>query len=267
MFVFLSKFLPQFIYPLGLSWLLILLVLFILRHKKDLRWVKRILWLIVIVLFIAGNQWVSAYFARSLEWRYLPPESLPKNSVVVVLGGGTESEQYPRQMPEVGGAGDRVTYALKLYRDGVAGKLLLSGGNIDWLGARSSTGAQEMLELLSLMGVPPDIMQLQNESRNTYEDALYCAEILKEMGVNEIVLVTSASHMPRSVALFQKQGLTVIPAPADFGITEEGWANLWHPSIGEIFVHLLPNASDLSSTQTVLKEYIGILIYKLRGWL
>jgi len=267
MFVFLSKFLPQFIYPLGFSWLLILLVLFILRKQDDLRWVKRILWLIVIVIFIAGNQWVSSIFARSLEWRYLPPENMPKKSFVVVLGGGTESEQYPRQMPEVGGAGDRVTYALKLYRDGVAGSLLLSGGNIEWLGSRSSTGAQEMYELLTLMGVPNDIMQLQNESRNTYEDALYCAEILKELGVSEIILVTSASHMPRSVALFEKQGLTVIPAPADFGITVEGWDNLWHPSVGEVFVHLVPSASDLSSTQTVLKEYIGILMYKLRGWL
>ncbi|PKN86389.1 MAG: hypothetical protein CVU46_07845 [Chloroflexi bacterium HGW-Chloroflexi-8] len=267
MFVFLSKFLPQFIYPIGLSWLLIFLVLFLLRHKKDLRWVKRILWIVVVVIFIAGNQWVSAILARSLEWRYLPPENMPLNSVVVVLGGGTESEQYPRQMPEVGGAGDRVTYALKLYRDGVAGKLLLSGGNIEWLGSRSSTGAQEMVELLTLMGVPKDIMQLQNESRNTYEDALYCAEILKKLGVSEIILVTSASHMPRSVALFQKQGLTVIPAPADFGITAEGWTNLWHPSVGEVFVHLVPSASDLSSTQTVLKEYIGILMYKLRGWL
>jgi uncharacterized SAM-binding protein YcdF (DUF218 family) len=267
MFVFFSKFLPQFIYPLGLSWMLIFLVLILIRKKKELRWVKRILWLVIILLWVGGNQWISGLLTRSLEWQYFPPQNLPQDSVVVVLGGGTESQQYPRQIPEVGQAGDRVTYALKLYRDGVAGRILLSGGNIDWLGSHTTTGAQEMGELLALMGVPQEIMQLQNESRNTYEDALYCAEILKAMQVDQIVLVTSASHMPRSVALFEKQGLTVIPAPTDYGVTEQSWESLWHPSLGEVFVHLLPNASDLSSTQTILKEYIGILTYRLRGWL
>jgi uncharacterized SAM-binding protein YcdF (DUF218 family) len=267
MFVFLSKFLPQFIYPLGLSWIIILFVLWMLRKHSGLAWVKRFLWLIVIVLFFSGNQWVAGSLTRSLEWQSLPPTEFSANSVVVVLGGGTESQQYPRQIPEIGSAGDRVTYALKLYRDGVAGKIILSGGNIDWLGSRSTTGAQEMYQLLTLMGVPADVMQLQNESRNTYEDALFCAEILQSMGVKDIVLVTSASHMPRSLALFQKQGMNVTPAPADFGVTEESWQSLWHPTFGEILVHLLPNASDLSATQTALKEYIGIFTYHLRGWL
>ena len=171
MFVFLSKFLPQFIYPLGLSWIIILFVLWLIRRQPGLLWVKRLLWLIVIVLFISGNQWVAGSLTRSLEWQSLPPEEFSANSVVVVLGGGTESQQFPRQIPEMGSAGDRVTYALKLYRDGVAGKIILSGGNIDWLGSRTTTGAQEMFQLLTLMGVPANVMQLQNESRNTYEDA------------------------------------------------------------------------------------------------
>lgn len=267
MFVFLSKFLPQFVYPLGLSWILILLVLWMIRKKADIVWVKRLLWSVIILLFISGNQWVAGSLIKSLEWQSLPPQELPAGSVVVVLGGGTESQQYPRQIPEVGSAGDRVTYALKLYSDGVAEKIILSGGNIDWLGSRTTTGAQEMYQLLVLMGVPAEVMQLQNESRNTYEDALFCAEILRSMGVKDIILVTSASHMPRSLALFKKQGFNVIAAPADFGVTEESWHNLWHPTFGEILVHLLPNASDLSATQTALKEYIGIFTYRLRGWL
>ena len=182
-------------------------------------------------------------------------------------GWWTESQQYPRQIPEIGSAGDRVTYALKLYRDGKARKLILSGGNIDWLGSRTTTGAQEMGQLLELMGVPSDVMLLQNESRNTYEDAFFCAEILRTMGEENIILVTSASHMPRSVALFQKQGLNVTPAAADFGVTELSWQNLWHPTWGDILVHLAPNASDLTASQTALKEYLGILMYRLRGWL
>lgn len=267
MFIFLSKFLTQFVYPLGLSWLLILLVLFLLRRQKNLVWVRRILWAAVILLWLFGNQWVSAGLTRSLEWRNLPPKNLPQNSVVVVLGGGTEAAQYPRQMSELGAAGDRVTYALKLYRDGVADQLLLSGGNIEWLGSGKSSGAEEMAQLLQLMGIPPGKMILQTKSRNTYEDALFCAEILNELGVQQIVLVTSASHMPRSLALFQKQGLQVIAAPADFGVTQDSWQNLWRPSFGDVMVHLIPNASDLSASQIALKEYIGLFVYRLRGWI
>ena len=267
MFVFLSKFLPQFVYPLGLSWLLLLLVLFLIRRKDGLQWVKRILWLVVVLLFVGGNQWVSNSLTRSLEWRNLPPESLPQDAVVVVLGGGTESQEYPRQIAEVNGAGDRVIYAVELYREGVAGRLLLSGGNINWLSGRTTSGAEEMAALMELMGVPAEVMTLQTRSQNTREDAVYSAEILKKWGVSEIVLVTSATHMPRSLALFRQQGLTVIPAPADFSVTAQNWYDLWHPSFGDVLVHLLPNAGDLNSTGTSLKEYIGLLVYGLRGWL
>lgn len=267
MFVFLSKFLTQFVYPLGLGWMLLLLVLFLLRRSAGLAWAKRLLWVVVILLWLGGNQWVSASLTRSLEWRNLPPTDLPQGALVVVLGGGTEAQQYPRMIPEVGSAGDRVIYALKLYQDGVADKLLLSGGNITWLGAGSSSGAEEMAVLLQMMGVPADRLILQEESRNTYEDALFCSQIARDLGVSQIILVTSASHMPRSRALFEKQGLLVIPAPADFGVTEASWQNLWHPSFEELLVHLLPNASDLAATQTAMKEYIGIVVYNMRGWL
>ena len=110
---------------------------------------------------------------------------------------------------------------------------------------------------MELMGVPAEAITLQTRSQNTREDAVYSAEILKQWGVGEIVLVTSATHMPRSLALFRQQGLTVIPAPADFSITEQNWHDLWHPGFGDVLVHLLPNAGDLNSTGTSLKEYIG----------
>ena len=55
---------------------------------------------------------------------------------IVVLGGGTESEQFPRPMVEVNSAGDRVLYAGKLYKEGKAPYILLSGGNISWYNSR-----------------------------------------------------------------------------------------------------------------------------------
>lgn len=266
MFVFLSKFLPLFVYPVGLAFFGLLFYLWLTRKSRQKGFPRLILWLVVIVLFVGGNRWVETALVRSLEWRYLPPATLPQNAVVVVLGGGTESNQPPRQMAELNGAGDRVMYAARLYHQGVAEKLLLSGGNLTTLGSRTTTPAADMLEIITLMGVPAEACWLQDQSQNTYEDALYSAEMLAQEGITEIVLVTSAMHMPRSVALFAHHGLTVIPAPADYSVTEDNWAALWSPSVGDMLTGLIPQAGYLSGTSAALKEYIGMAVYWMRGW-
>jgi len=129
------------------------------------------------------------------------------------------------------------------------------------------TPAEEMGELLDLLGVPASAIWEQPRSQNTQEDAEYSAAMLKERGVQRVLLVTSAMHMPRSVALFRHLGIEVTPAPADFTVTEIGWKNLFSLEPQAFLVNLLPNASSLSLTTNVLKEYLGLFIYRLRGWL
>ncbi len=73
--------------------------------------------------------------------------------------------------------------------------------------------------------------------------------------------------MPRSVALFEKQGFEVIPAPADFSVTQEGWEQLKSGGLGSQLYSLLPSAESLSLTTRMLKEYVGMLIYRLSGWM
>ena len=264
MYVYLSKLLPLFIYPLGLVSLIILLVLII--EKRD-RFPRGLLIAGLVILWLASNRWVSYGLARSLEWRDLPSEITAQVEVIVLLGGGTEPGDPPRPMAEINAAGDRVLYAARLYHEGAAPIILASGGNVEFAGDRSSTPAAEMTELLLLLGVPFDAIWQQPNSQNTYEDALYSAEILAENEISEVILVTSAMHMPRSKALFEKQGITVIPAPTDFTITEQNWSSAFNPYLGEFVIHLMPNASALNLTTNVLKEYIGMVVYSLRGWL
>lgn len=264
MFVYLSKLLPLFVYPLGLVTLLIVLVLVI---EKRNRFPRGLLIAGLLILWLAGNRWVSYGLARSLEWRHMPPENSPTAEVIVLLGGGTEPGDPPRPMAEINAAGDQVLYAAKLYRDGAAPVILVSGGNVEFSSERSSTPAEEMTELLHLLGVPSSAIWLQPESQNTYEDALYSAEILAENGIDEVILVTSALHMPRSLALFENQEITVIPAPTDFTVTEHSWETSFNPRLGEFVINLMPNASALNLTTNVLKEYLGMLIYSLRGWM
>lgn len=263
MFVFLSKFLPIFVYPLGLA--ITFLVAAILLRRSP-RWQRTYLLVSVGILLIASNTWVAATLTRALEWQYLPAETYPQTDVIVVLGGTTGSAIYPRQIVDIGGAGDRMIYAAHLYHRGVAPALLLTGGYITWMNERDAP-ANDMAEILKMLDVPEDALWYETESRNTYENATNTHQILAEKGIDRIVLVTSAMHMPRAVCLFEKQGFDVIPAPTDYNITQADWDRLWEPSLTTQLFNLLPSVGNLSDTTAALKEYIGIVIYGLRGWL
>jgi uncharacterized SAM-binding protein YcdF (DUF218 family) len=201
MFFFLSKLLPIFIYPVGLACLVIFLAW---RLRSRERWLKIMLTVAFFAIFLGGNKWVAAGLLKPLEWRHLPPEPLPEAPVIVLLGGGTRSLDYPQQpVPGLNEAGERLLYAAWLFQEGIAPYVLVSGGT---MGGETSSEAAEMSWALQLMGVPEEAIWPEEQSLNTYENAVFTREILAAKGITEIVLVTSAVHMPRSVAIFEKQG-------------------------------------------------------------
>jgi len=120
-----------------------------------------------------------------------------------------------------------------------------------------------MATLFKLFGVPETALLLEPQALNTYENALFSKKILQEQQIKTSLLITSAFHMPRAQLIFEKLGLKVIPAPTDFrtpSITS-------HPPLRAILLGLLPDAKYLENTTLDLKEYLGLGIYKLRGWL
>ena len=216
--------------------------------------------LALLILWSSSNRWVALGLARSLEQRYRAPVEIPQMEVAVLLGGGTLPSEPPRQMVELNGSGDRVLYAAWLYQQGKVEHILLSGGLLDWE-AGKSTPAQDMAALLEMMSVPREALWLQTESRNTYEDAVYSARLLKSKGVHRVLLVTSAWHMPRAVDLFQSQGVEVVPLPVDYSVTEDGWRQLMQGDLRTKILASLPSAENLAMTSRMLKEYIGMLVY------
>jgi uncharacterized SAM-binding protein YcdF (DUF218 family) len=122
-----------------------------------------------------------------------------------------------------------------------------------------------MATLLDRLDVPPSAIIEEPRSLNTYQNALYTKTILDEKGLNRILLVTSAFHMPRSVAIFEKLGFEVIPAPTDFYITDGSVTGTQRTLVGNL-LDLVPETGRLASTTEAIKEYIGILVYRLRGW-
>ncbi len=260
MSVFLSKFLPILIFPLGLIAFLILFAIIFRKHRKVL---LALLITAISLLWLGGNRWISMSLARSLEWKYLPPQDVPQVDVIVVLGGGTEPAESPRQGVELNGAGDRLLAAYRLYQEGVAPILLLSGGDIAFMDSSSASPAEDMKQVLMELGVPEDAIWLDATSQNTYENAVNCARIINEHQVDDVLLVTSAMHMPRSVVAFEKQGIHVIPYPVDYTITEQNWQQLWHGDFLSVVINIFPTAGNLSMTTNVLKEAIGLAYYSL----
>jgi len=257
MFVFLSKILPPLIYPVGLASIFLVIALVFYRKPR----LGRVAVLVsFLLLWLGGNRLVAYQLAKTLEWQYLPMKEVPEMEVMVVLGGGTLAANPPRLMAEINGAGDRLIYAARLYREGKAQKLLLSGGGIEWY-----TPTSEMAELLELLGVPEEAMILEDRSQNTLQNAQFTKTILAQMGVERILLVTSAMHMPRSVRVFERQGLEVIPAPTDYTVTQIGWQTMTRPSLMNLVLNLIPSADNLALTTRALKEIIGATVYEWVG--
>lgn len=267
MFYILSKFLPPFVYPLGLA---CILILFSLALRGRARWRTAALVTALALLWLGGNRLVAMSLLRSLEWRHLPSPELRAYSeraeVIVVLGGATRALEYPRLSSEVNEAGDRLLYAAQLYWRGVAPRILLSGGSARIAGEAGPTDAENMANVLGDIGIPREALVLEETSRNTRENALHTRSILSEQGIERIILVTSASHMPRAASVFRKVGFEVIPAPVDFQVTQRGWAYYTRPNLLIQLYNLLPAAFHLEQTTRALKEYVGLVVYGLRGW-
>jgi len=263
--LFLSKILPILVYPLGFACLLLLAALLI---KPRSRWSRIGFLLALVILWLAGNHWVASGLAHSLERRYPALDEIPRVDAIVVLGGGTLALEEPRSIVEINGAGDRVIYAAWLYQRGAADYILVSGGRLPWhepVSTKTSTPADEMTVLLEMLSVPGDVIWQESSSYNTHENAVNSAQILAEQDVERILLVTSALHMPRSVRLFEAQGLEVVPAPADFLVTAND-LDVGETSWELFLIRLLPSAENISLTTRALKEYLGILAYSIRGW-
>ena len=263
MFLFLSKLIPLFFYPIGITCLLLFAALIFLWLNS--KWTPVAIGLALSVLFLSGNTWTSNWLAQSLEWQNIPKTELPTADAIVVLGGGTRSQAYPRPDVDFTDAGDRVWYGANLYRAGKAPKIIVSGARIAWKGD-GNPESEDLTKLLVNMGVPKADIIPESNSLNTRENAVNVQKILKAENFKSVLLVTSAMHMPRSMAIFKRLGIKAIAAPTDYRISQ---LELDQPNrqTEAAILSFIPNEECIILTTQAIREYIGIFVYKLRGWL
>ena len=219
----------------------------------------------LIILFLSGNTWVSNWLAQSLEWQNIPKTELPTADAIVVLGGGIRSQAYPRPDVDFSEAGDRVWYGASLYRAGKAPKIIVSGGRIIWKGG-GKPESEDLTQLLVRMGVPAGDIIPEADSMNTRDNGIYVQKILKANNFKTILLVTSAMHMPRSMAIFKHLGIKAIAAPTDFRVSQ---LELDEPNLQteSVILSLMPDEEHLTVTTSAIREYIGMWVYKIKDWI
>ena len=197
---------------------------------------------------------LSEWLMRTLEDRFPPvPYAASELAGAVVLGGATGSGALAaaRDTYLLGEAAERLTAAAGLRRRHPDLPIVISGFSAAVRHAGWSEG-RTTRRLMAELGFPPGSFRYEERSRTTYENARYTAEAFGREG--RWLLVTSAFHMPRAVAAFRAQGLEVVPYPVDWRAPEVEW-HVWIRS----------GSARLSWARFALKEWVGLVAYRLLG--
>lgn len=209
--------------------------------------------LFALLIWALSTTAVAHMLIGSLEEGLAIP-SRPKGDVIVLLGGGIYDKV--QDLTGSGAPSDsmlaRIVTAVRLQRQ-LDLPILVSGGVVY---AGLSAEAPIARRFLQDLGVPARQILTEEKSRDTVENARFCKVILKEHNFRQPLLITSAFHMKRSMDAFRRQGVSVVPVPANFITAKE------HKTI---LADLLPDAGALHGSATALREYLGLLFYHLGG--
>ncbi|MET0330842.1 MAG: YdcF family protein [Dyella sp.] len=189
----------------------------------------------------------AAWLQRGLEKSYpaQPLDAYPRVDAIVVLGGGKLPPLGSRWTADESDAqATRLGFGLQLLRSDKADSIFLVGAD----------QALKMSQRLHQQGVPARVITIEARSENTHENAVNAAALLRTAGWQRILLVTSGIHMPRAVASFERQGLSVIPAPVPSTATTKP-NNAW-----------MPQLAALRMSTRCLHERVGLWVYRLCGW-
>lgn len=212
------------------------------------------LWAVIFALLVVTP--VQPFLTETLENRFPANPPLPPHLDGIIILGGAIDQYISQRHGQISltDAAERMVDGAILAKEHPEARVLFTGGSADPLRPepREAPFAQA---LLMQLGVSPDRLVIEDESRNTYENAVFSQRLADPKPGQAWVLVTSARHMPRSVGVFRHIGWTVIPWPVDY--TSGGgkeWANL------DVPLHRLRLLTQ------ALHEWVGLAFYRLSGW-
>lgn len=238
-----------FLDPLFLSLILIFAGLIFLSYTRKQRFGRVLVGVGAFILLVFSLVDGSIFLTNSLESVYpVYHKTEQKVDFVVVLSGGAD-EKHGIAMNTRGSnvTLSRLVEGIRAYKLNPGSMIILTGGI-----PPDKPASEIEKKLLVTLGIPASDIITDHKSKDTADEAMFVRKILSDA---PFILVTSATHMPRAMELFRKQGLNPIPAPTDFICSDERTG----------IVEKFPSAEHLADSNTAIHEYIGMLWHKLRG--
>ncbi len=203
---------------------------------------------LVILSTVAGSQLLVA--PLEMRTHALGSVKNTRAQAIVVLGGGriADAPEYGNKDRPSEHTLARIVYAARLHRQ-TGLPILMTGGAPD--GAPEAEAATMARAMLDDFAIP--VRWLEQQSNTTAENAAMTATILRAAGIERILLVTEAMHMPRAKAIFEHSGLDVVAAPTVFLSGER-----------LTFFSFLPGGEGLQRSHFALHEWLGFCWYRLR---
>ncbi|MDY0028497.1 MAG: YdcF family protein [Pseudobdellovibrionaceae bacterium] len=214
---------------------------------------KILLRLFISIFVICGFSPLGEVSLRYLENSYAIPQVLPEDiDGIIVLGGSISVPMsYSREQVQLNDNAERITEMVKLSRIFPQTKIVFSGG--DWGVAHPSHKESKLLNsLLNNIGFDTSRILIEDQSRNTYENYLYSYRKFHPQVGEKWLLMTSAFHMPRAVAVFHSNGWDVIPYPAGYLTSKDSFSYFSLDVLGNYY-----------KLHVAVKEFVGIIAYTL----
>lgn len=240
-----------------LTWIVILFILsYFIKNKK---W-RRGLFISAICILLVFTNKPLLQWAQFMTTRHYSHQKMPKQyyNVAIVMGGFCDGFDTATMQPYyIENRGARLWEAIHLYQSGVAEKILITGDATSSLSSNGETTAKEFKCYLSDFGIHDDNIILEQHARNTTENAAYTVAILDSLGVDpdSCIIITSASHLKRSLQSFEAQGWNV-----------DGYAVTIYPKPHIKAYQFIPQWQVLTDWKELINEWAGGIIYKIIGY-
>jgi uncharacterized SAM-binding protein YcdF (DUF218 family) len=217
---------------------------------------RRLMVTSLVLLLTLGLSPVANWLILPLEMRFPVPDLRSRKiDGIVVLGGAVQERQtVAHGLMALNDAGERMLAMADLARRYPEARVVFSGGSAIFSGATQSEG-EVVREHLVSFGLKPDRVIIENNSKNTHDNAVMSRRLVEPKPGETWLLVTSAWHMPRSIGIFRQANWPVLAYPVDFRTA--GWQDqtrgFWSTSDG------------LRRSDTAAREWVGLLVYRLTG--
>ncbi len=240
----LKKLLASVLFPVPLCLEILIVGVFLLWFTGRQKFGKIMVSIGTVLFLLFSFSPLSRLMLADLEHSYHPLNGHESGvHWIVVLGAGAFCDPDIPISNQVTAAGlCRVLEGVRLHNEYTQSKLIFTG----------NTAGYRMSEIAIAYGVPQDEIVVAPEARDTEEESRAIKLVVKN---DRFVLVTSASHMPRSMALFEKQGMQPVPAPAEY-LVKKSCPSPYPP---------VPDVVGLEQASTAFYEYMGLVWLKLTG--